>query len=44
LAEKLPLPQLRLPFLFRADLTPDDVGTLAGALAESVASAETATT
>ena len=37
LAEGLPLPQLRLPFLFRADLGPDEVGQLAGALRASVA-------
>jgi len=37
LAEGLPLPQLRLPFLFRADLGPDDVGELADALRASVA-------
>jgi anion-transporting ArsA/GET3 family ATPase len=37
LAEGLPLPQLRLPFLFRADLRPDEVGLLAEALRESVA-------
>lgn len=37
LAELLPLPQLRLPFLFRADIGPDEVAALAGALAESVA-------
>jgi anion-transporting ArsA/GET3 family ATPase len=37
LAEGLPLPQLRLPFLFHADLGPDDVAALAEALRESVA-------
>ena len=37
LAEGLPLPQLRLPFLFRADLGPDEVGLLAEALRKSVA-------
>jgi anion-transporting ArsA/GET3 family ATPase len=36
LAEKLPLPQLRLPFLFRADIGADEVGFLAGALRESI--------
>ena len=36
LAEALPLPQLRLPFLFEADLGPDDVDVLAAALARSV--------
>jgi anion-transporting ArsA/GET3 family ATPase len=40
LADALPLPQLRLPFLFRTDLGPDDVDTLAHALAESVAALE----
>jgi anion-transporting ArsA/GET3 family ATPase len=37
LAAGLPLPQLRLPFLFRADLGPDDVAELAEALRASVA-------
>jgi anion-transporting ArsA/GET3 family ATPase len=37
LAEGLPLPQLRLPFLFRADLGPDDLELLADALRDSVA-------
>jgi anion-transporting ArsA/GET3 family ATPase len=37
LAEGLPLPQLRLPFLFRADLGPDEIGELAAALRTSVA-------
>ena len=32
LAEKLPLPQFRLPFMFEADLGPVEVGVLAGAL------------
>jgi anion-transporting ArsA/GET3 family ATPase len=36
LAEKLPLPQLRLPFLFRADLGADEVGLLAGAILLSI--------
>lgn len=36
LAEKLPLPQLRLPFLFRADLGSDEVEVLADALRVSV--------
>jgi anion-transporting ArsA/GET3 family ATPase len=36
LADKLPLPQLRLPFLFKADLGADEVGVLAAALRESV--------
>jgi anion-transporting ArsA/GET3 family ATPase len=38
LAELLPLPQLRLPFLFRADLGADELGVLAAALRESVQS------
>jgi anion-transporting ArsA/GET3 family ATPase len=37
LAQGLPLPQLRLPFLFRADLGPGEVGELADALRTSVA-------
>ena len=41
LAERLPLPQLRLPFLFRADLGADEVGLLAAALAASVEQAVT---
>ena len=36
LADKLPLPQLRLPFLFKADLGADEVGVLAAALRETV--------
>jgi anion-transporting ArsA/GET3 family ATPase len=36
LAEKLPLPQLRLPFLFRADLGAAELDVLAAALRESV--------
>jgi anion-transporting ArsA/GET3 family ATPase len=32
LAEKLPLPQFHLPFVFEADLGPVEVGVLAGAL------------
>jgi anion-transporting ArsA/GET3 family ATPase len=36
LAEGLPLPQLRLPFLFRADLGAAEVGLLADALRASV--------
>jgi anion-transporting ArsA/GET3 family ATPase len=36
LGEKLPLQQLRLPFLFRADLGAAELGTLADALRESV--------
>jgi anion-transporting ArsA/GET3 family ATPase len=41
LAEQLPLPQLRLPFLFRADIGPSEVEVLADALAASVAAAVT---
>ncbi len=37
LSERMPLPQLRLPFLFRADLGVDEVGQLAEALRASVA-------
>jgi anion-transporting ArsA/GET3 family ATPase len=36
LAEKLPLPQLRLPFLFQADLNAAEVGVLADALRSSI--------
>jgi anion-transporting ArsA/GET3 family ATPase len=36
LAEKLPLAQLRLPFLFKSDLDPDDLSVLARALREGV--------
>ena len=36
LAETLPLPQLRLPFLFKADLGPDDLTVLARALQDGV--------
>ncbi|HEX4906150.1 MAG TPA: ArsA-related P-loop ATPase [Acidimicrobiales bacterium] len=36
LAELLPLPQLRLPFLFKADLGPDDLTVLARALQDGV--------
>lgn len=36
LAELLPIPQLRLPFLFAASLEPDHVDVLAGALLEEV--------
>ena len=36
LAERLPLPQLRLPFLFKADLGPDDLTVLARALQDGV--------
>ncbi|MEN3271706.1 MAG: hypothetical protein V7636_467 [Actinomycetota bacterium] len=36
LADKLPLPQLRLPFLFRADIGADEVGVLAKALRTSI--------
>jgi anion-transporting ArsA/GET3 family ATPase len=36
LEEKLPLPQIRLPFVFTADLGKDDVDELAGAFVASV--------
>ncbi len=36
LSEQLPLPQLCLPFLFRADLGPDQVNVLADALREQI--------
>ena len=36
LAERLPLPLLRLPFLFKADLGPDDLTVLARALQDGV--------
>lgn len=36
LAAQLPLPQLHLPHLFRTDLGPDDLETLAGALLDGV--------
>lgn len=36
LAERLPLPQLRLPFIFRAELGVDDLDVLAGALRVSL--------
>jgi anion-transporting ArsA/GET3 family ATPase len=36
LADKLPLPQLRLPFLFRSDLGPDDLRLLASLLRADV--------
>jgi anion-transporting ArsA/GET3 family ATPase len=41
LAEQLPLPQLRLAFLFRADIGPEELDVLAAALAASVAEAVT---
>jgi anion-transporting ArsA/GET3 family ATPase len=37
LAEKLPLPQIRLPFLFTADIGPAELDTLADAFAAGVA-------
>jgi Mrp family chromosome partitioning ATPase len=37
LAEMLPLPQLRLPFLFQTELGPTEVEALAGALGEQLA-------
>ena len=42
LADRLPLPQLHLPFLFRSDLGPPDVAFLAATLGEQVAAATTA--
>ena len=36
LAARLPLPQVRLPFLFTAELGPAEIGTLAGTFAEQV--------
>lgn len=36
LAEELPLPQLRLPYLFTAEVGPDGVDELAAALAEQI--------
>jgi anion-transporting ArsA/GET3 family ATPase len=36
LAARLPLPQLRLPFLFTAELGPPEIGTLAGTFAAQV--------
>lgn len=37
LDDRLPLPQLRLPFLFTADLGPTEIGILADAMAEGIA-------
>ncbi|HUZ21379.1 MAG TPA: ArsA-related P-loop ATPase [Acidimicrobiales bacterium] len=37
LSRELPLAQLRLPYLFSASIGPGEIGTLAGALAESIA-------
>jgi anion-transporting ArsA/GET3 family ATPase len=42
LAAELPLPQLRLPYLFNADLGPDDLEVLAAALLDSVRALEAA--
>jgi hypothetical protein len=42
LAEMLPLPQIRLPYLFATDLGPDDVVALASTLGEQLASVRTA--
>ena len=36
LGERLPLPQIHLPFLFTADLTPADVDVLSGALVAGI--------
>ena len=35
-AAGLPLPQLHLPYLFNADIGPDDVDDLAGALLDGI--------
>ena len=35
-AERLPLPQIHLPFLFTADLTPADVDVLSGELVAGI--------
>ncbi len=37
LNRELPLPQLRLPYLFSASIGPDELGTLADGLAQSIA-------
>jgi anion-transporting ArsA/GET3 family ATPase len=42
LAAELPLPQLRLPYLFNADLGPDDLEVLAAALLDGVRALEAA--
>jgi hypothetical protein len=42
LAAELPLPQLHLPYLFNADLGPDDLELLAEALLDGVRSLEAA--
>ena len=42
LAAELPLPQLRLPYLFNADLGPDELELLAGALLDGVRALEAA--
>jgi hypothetical protein len=43
LARELPLPQLRLPHLFRAELGPDDLALLATALGDALAATPAAT-
>ena len=42
LASELPLPQLHLPYLFNADLGPDELDVIAGALLDGVRSLEAA--
>jgi anion-transporting ArsA/GET3 family ATPase len=42
LGAELPLPQLHLPYLFNADLGPDDLDVIAGALLDGVRSLEPA--
>ncbi len=39
LADMLPLPQLRLPYVFAPELGPDDIAVLAGVLGEQLAAA-----
>ncbi len=41
LDQRLPLPQIRLPFLFTADLGPTEIGVLADALAQGIAALPT---
>jgi Mrp family chromosome partitioning ATPase len=44
LAARLPLPQIELPFLFTADLGPDEIDTLAAALTAGVLALDPAST
>jgi anion-transporting ArsA/GET3 family ATPase len=44
LAAELPLPQLHLPYLFSADLGPDELGLLADALLAGIGTLESAST